>query len=143
MDPLSAPASAIALITTAFSISGSIYKTIRAITNAPDDLYILSNEVQDLRVVLASIELSIKANSDIPEPFDRFSVIPTILRRTEEKLLQLDTLLREFCDIGQQSRLTFKNLDWSLRGKEKAKKIKEDLHSLKWSLSTSIGTQSA
>ena len=57
MDPLSTPASLIALLNTVLAITRGIFLLIKSIKNAPEDLISLSSEVQDLCVILGLIPL--------------------------------------------------------------------------------------
>jgi hypothetical protein len=143
MDPVSATASILNLVSAALALSRGIYSLIHSIANIPDELHSLSNELQDLRVVLASVEFSIKASDGSGQDVERATILPTVLRRTEDKLHRLERLLDGFCDLSQEKRVNFKSLEWSLRGKEKAKRIKEDLRSLKWTINTSLGSYTA
>ena len=143
MDPLSAaPASVIELLSTVLGISSGIFSLIRSIANAPDDLTSLSNELQDLRVILATVELAIKSTDGFEQNVLLLSVLPTVLRRMEDKLGELEQLILSFCDAPQGKMVSLKGLDWTLRGKDKAKRIKDDISSLKWPISTCLSSLS-
>ena len=119
-----------------------MYSLIRSIANAPEDLTSFSNELQDLRAILASVEHLIKTASGLEENVQLRYILPTVLRRIEDKLGQLEQHIRSFCDRPEGRTLHFKALDWALRGKEKAKRIKDDISSLKWPVSTCLGSLS-
>jgi hypothetical protein len=140
MDPVSAPASILALVSAAIAVSKAVKLLVQSISNAPDELLALFNEVEDLRVVLASIELSLKANGGSEINFESTAILPTVLRRTSDKLQELQLLLAGFCPSATEGISTLRRLDWSRRGKDKAQKIQQELRSLKWTINTSLGS---
>jgi len=142
MDPLSPFASTVTLLGSVIAVTRGICSLIKSIKNAPEDLTVISGEVQDLRGILASTESAIKCTSGFEEDDQLLNVLPTVLRRMEDKLRELEQLILGFCDSPQNKSKRFKNLDWALRGKDKAKRIRDDITSLKWPISTCLGSLS-
>jgi hypothetical protein len=140
VDPLSPTASALAIASGALSASKKVYALIQSISNAPEELLSLSNEVESLRIMLASIELSLGRMGSSIEPT---SILPTLLRRTEDKLRELQRFLGEFCTSTSKPVSKLKGLDWTLRGREKARKLQQELESLMSKVNNSLSTLSA
>src|SRR6186713_1950451 len=103
MDVVSLSASLVTLLSAVLGLSKGLHSLIRSIKNAPDDLTILSNELQDLLVVLSSVELSVKCMDEFQESSQLLTVLPTILRRMEDKLRQLEHHIQGFCDLQSGS----------------------------------------
>lgn len=143
MDPISAAASIITILSTVVALSGGLLSLVGSISNTPEDLRALLNELQDLRVVLASIELSIKSADGFQENEQLLNILPTLLRRMEDKLKKLERHIRGFGENNIQGKMiNFKGLEWTLWGKDKARRIRDDISSLKWPITTYLGSLS-
>ena len=142
MDPLSPAASLMTLLGTVIAVTGGIYSLIKSIKNAPEDLVSLSSEVQDLRGILASAELAVQCSDDVEGNRQLLNVLPGVLRRMKGKLHELEQLILGFYESPPKKMKHFKSLDWVVRGKDKAKRIRDDITSLKWPVSTCLGSLS-
>ena len=91
-DPLSITASIIAVVATAKGIGKALGK-IKNLSNAPDELLALINEVSDLTVVLDDAESLLTRNIDGPLLSRAIQHLGTLLQRAKDILLQLDLLI--------------------------------------------------
>jgi len=143
MDPLSIIASSITLIGAATETTKRVSRLINSISSTSEELQVLLNELQDLQIVLTSAELMIKADDRSSWPLAQASVFPILVRRTQDKLLSIESFIREFTECSPGATAQLKNLEWALRGREKARRLRDELLSLKWNFRTSISAISA
>ncbi|KAF2685015.1 ankyrin [Lentithecium fluviatile CBS 122367] len=143
MDPLSITASTITLITAANKASTRIYNLAKAVSSKSEEIRSILNELQDLQIVLSSAEIMIRGNRDEPWHLDPVSAFPVLLRRLQDKLVSIESFLRDFTDSSGDKGIQLKTLEWAVRGRDKARHLKDDIHSFKWNLSTSISTIAA
>ncbi|KAH8602615.1 hypothetical protein B0O99DRAFT_679607 [Bisporella sp. PMI_857] len=98
MDPLSIPATSIALASTVTRLSITVTKSVRETRDLLHDLEMVKHEPDSLASVLTmlgeDVEISYKASNPIPNSVDK------ILARCEDTVLEIEVFLSKFQSWG-------------------------------------------
>ena len=133
-DPLSVVASIIALIGAAESI-GKTLNRIRDITNAPNEVLALSNEISDLTVVLKHVETYVTAADCAVISRDNLKHLSILAKRAQSRLDQLERIMHSHLPEpgGANRRSSLRRLQWPLL-KTKVDGLRVDLRDIKLSI---------
>ena len=139
-DPLSIIAGIIAVIGAAQSV-GRTLNRIRDITNAPNEVLALSNEISDLTVVLKNVETYVTSADGAaisPENLEHLSVLA---RRAQSTLAQLERIMHNHLPEpgGAIRRGSLLRLQWALL-KPNVDGLRVDLRDIKLSIIVQIAT---
>ena len=139
-DPLSVIASIIAVIGAAESI-GKAVNRIRDMTNAPDEVLALSNEISDLTVVLKHVETYITAADCAVIPLENLQHLSVLAKRAQSRLAQLEQIMPNHLPEpgGANWRSSLRRPQWALL-KSKADRLRVDLRDIKLSIIVQLTT---
>ncbi len=93
-DPVSVIGNIIAVIGAA-EIVGKTLNQIRNITNGPDEVLALSNEISDLSVVLKDAETQATAADGAVSSHEHLEHISALAKRAQSRLAQLEKLMQK------------------------------------------------
>lgn len=139
-DPLSIIASTIAVIGAAESV-GKAVNRIRDITNAPDEVLALSNEISDLTVVLKHVETYVTAADIAVIPRENLEHLSVLAKRAQSRLAQLEQIMHNHLPEtgGGNWRSSRFRLQWVLL-KAKVDGLRVDLRDIKMSIIVQMTT---
>ena len=139
-DPLSIIASIIAVIGAAESV-GKTLNRIRDITNAPDEVLALSNEISDLTVVLKHVETYVTAADGAVISLENLEHLSVLAKRAQSKLAQLERIMNNHLPEpgGANRRSSLLRLQWALL-KTKVDGLRVDLRDIKLSIVVQMTT---
>ena len=114
-DPLSIIASVIAVLGAAES-AGKALNRIRDMTNAPDEILALSNEISDLTVVLKHVETYVTGANGAVISLEHLEHLSLLVRRAQSKLAQLEQIMHDHLPVsgGANRRMSPLRLWWAL-----------------------------
>ena len=137
-DPLSIIASIIAVIGAAESV-GKAVNRIRDITNAPDEVLALSNEISDLTVVLKHFETYITAADGAIISRESLEHLSVLAKRAQSRLAELERIMHNHLPGpgGANKRSSRLRLQWPLL-KTKVDGLRVDLRDMKLSIIVQI-----
>ena len=133
-DPLSIIASIIAVIGAAESV-GRTLNRITDITNAPDEVLALSNEISDFTVVLKHVETYVTAADGAVISLEKLEHLNVLAKRAQSKLAQLERIMHNHLPEpgGANRRSSLLRLQWALL-KTKVDGLRVDLRDIKLSI---------
>ena len=139
-DPLSIIASIIAVIGAAESV-GKAVNRIRDITNAPDEVLALSNEISDLTVVLKDLEIYVTATDGAAIPLENLEHLSVLVKRAQSRLAQLEQVMHNHLPEpgGANRRSSLFRPQWALL-KRKVDGLRVDLRDIKLSIIVQLTT---
>ena len=139
-DPLSIIASILAVIGAAESV-GKTLNRIRDITNAPDEVLALSNEISDLTVVLKHVETYVTAADGAVISLENLEHLSVLAKRAQSKLAQLERIMHNHLPEpgGANRRSSLLRLQWALL-KTKVDGLRVDLRDIKLSIVVQMTT---
>ena len=139
-DPLSIIASIIAVIGAAESVSKTLNR-IRDITNAPDEVLALGNEISDLTVVLKHVETYVTAVDGAVISLENLEHLSVLAKRAQSKLAQLERIVQHHLPEpgGANRRSSLLRLQWALL-KTKVDGLRVDLRDIKLSIVVQMTT---
>ena len=137
-DPISIPASAIALASVAVAAGRITKRYISDYRNAPAELLALSNEVADLGLVLGEARLATVVQSAEGNSANN---IEDLLSRAKVQLEGLEELAQQLAPPNQDSMRNIDRLRWH-RAKKKAIARMEAIRSIRSSLAVILSARS-
>ena len=151
MDPVSATASVMTLISACTSIGGLKVSLIRTLRKAPKELIMLSNEVNDLSAILHEIQLASQA--DFSNGRTELELQQTSLAQNttfaaqmivaKEQIIELDAFVKTLTkSLHGGGQLDVDRLGW-VRKKKDARKIQEQLAETRKKLHILMNTHTA
>lgn len=143
MDPLTITVSIITLLSAANKTSIRVCNLAKGISSKSEEIKSIFNELQDLQIVLSSAEVMIRGRRGEPWQLDPVSTFPVLLRRLQDKLVSIESFLRNFTHSSDGKIAHLKTLEWAIHGQDKARQLKDDIRSLKWNLGLSLNTIAA
>ena len=139
-DPLSIIAGIIAVIGAAESV-GKTLNRIRDITNAPNEVLALSNEISDLTVVLKHVETYVTSADGAVISLENLEHLSVLAKRAQSRLAQLEQIINNHLPEagGANRRGSLLRLQWA-RLKTKVDGLRVDLRDIKLSIIVQITT---
>ena len=139
-DPLSIVASIIAVIGAAQSL-GKAVNRIRDITNAPDEVLALSNEISDLTVVLKHVETYVAGAEGAAISRENLEQLSVLAKRAQSRLAQLELIMHDHLPRtgGASRRSSRLRLQWALL-KTKVDGLRVDIRDIKLSIIVQIAS---
>ena len=128
-DPLSVIASVVALLDTGAKSASHLRRLIHEFRHADGELIALSNEVHDLHVVLAEVELASQITTFLPQT-QLLTALSTQLGRAKTKLVELEALIQSISQLQPSGALEVNRVAW-LSKKATAKRLQVDLRDVK------------
>ena len=139
-DPLSITTSIIAVIGAAETV-GKTLNRIRDMTNAPDEILALSNEISDLTVVLKHVETYATAADRAVTSPEHLEHILVLAKRAQSRLAQLERVMHKYLPgpVAASWRSSLSRFRWACL-KTKINGLRVDLRDIKLSIIVQIGT---
>ncbi|MCJ1230828.1 hypothetical protein MMC12_007502 [Toensbergia leucococca] len=124
-DPLSVIASVVALLDTGSKTAKHLRRLIHHFRHADDELIALSNEVNDLCLVLTEVERTSQDTTIRPQT-QLMDALSTQLGRAKTKLAELETLIQSVSKVQLSGTLRVNKIAW-LSKKATARGLQEHL----------------
>ena len=139
-DPLSITTSIIAVIGAAETV-GKTLNRIRDMTNAPDEILALSNEISDLTVVLKHVETYATAADRAVTSPEHLEHISVLAKRAQSRLSQLEQIMHKHLSepAAASWRSSLSRFRWACL-KTKINGLRVDLRDIKLSIIVQIST---
>ena len=133
MEPLSAAASLISVVTAVNSVGRRALKKIKSLRGAPDAVFALNNEVSEITLILEEVSIILRQNGDSIQT-SICSNINTILALAKEKILEFEMLIEfQVMRVGPDNQPVVNRLEWT-RCESKILRIQQDLHQIRRNL---------
>ena len=127
-DPLGATASVLAIVSACTVCATKLYKIIRTLHDAPQEVLALSNEVNDIKAIVEAYKEAVETHSRIVD-----EECENILLRAGETLTKLRLLMTGLVVDAAEETYQVKRSRW-LRKKSKLLKLCEELKAVRLSL---------
>ena len=140
-DPLSVIAGVVGLLEVGARCGKHLCCLIQDFRHAPDELFALSNEVNDLSVVLMEVESVCQSmqNANINPKSRIVDALATHLDRARSMLAELETLINLLSPTGS---VKVRRLVW-LKKRTQTRKLQEGLKDVKRNIHTLLDTTTA
>ena len=140
-DPLSVIASVVTLLDTGAKSASHLRRLIHHFRHADDELIALSNEVNDLRVVLTEVEFASQDTTFLPRT-QLLAALSTQLSKAETKLVELEALVQSISQPLLSGALEANKIAW-LSKKTTAKRLQVDLRDVRLKIFTLLSIKTA
>ena len=128
-DPLSVIASVVALLDTGAKSASHLRRLVHHFRHADNELIALSNEVNDLHVVLTEVELASQNTTFLPQT-QLLAALSTQLSRAKTKLVKLEALVQSISQHQPSGALEVNKIAW-LNKKATAKRLQVALRDVR------------
>ena len=142
MDPLSVSVSILTMLGTGASLGKAVRK-IAGLRGTPDAFLALNNEISDFHLVVSNTDYLIRryqSTRNVTTRHTDFAVtFGPLLERGKEKLLELECLIEyTLTTRGSNGEVFLNKVTW-LRKADQVSRIREDLRSIRASLTMHLG----
>ena len=143
-DPLSVIASVISLLDIGTRCATQVQRLLQAFRHAPEELLSLSNEVNDLKVVLSEVERTCQSfqHSNILPYTQTIAALDTQLDRASRKLIELESLIASLYIMSSSGRAKVDKVAW-LSKRTTAKNMQEDWKGIRESIHALLNVSTA
>ena len=140
-DPLSVVASVASLLDIGARTAKHLRRVIHSFRHADDELIALSNEVNDIRVVLTEVENTSQVTTILPRT-QLIDALETQLDRAKTKFTELEILIQSLSQLQPSGVIETKKLAW-LSKKTTAQRLQQDLKDIRQKIHGLLGIATA
>ena len=141
-DPLSIVASIISVIVAVEGLKKTLGQ-IKNLSNAPDEVFVLINEVSDFDIISKHIEELITDDDEAMAAHGYLEHMPRLIEKAQDQLLQLEHLIRGqlLKPKGPKGNLAVSRIQWTMT-KKKMNNLRMDLRNIRLNVVAQLASTS-